>query len=499
MPTSENISYVAYYKAIKIIIRKAQLSLSRENRANFSHFSNLWRNICAMDVTQVRILIVDPERHFGSDIERPLQENGYRTISVRTENSALEAVARHLPNLVFKSYVSIKRERRPGLMEQIQAQCPDIQFIFVSPTADVQMAMEAIRRGAFDCLPLPCERAQLLASVQRALQHQKVVAETPEILGRLKPRNQPNILTGSSAAMSEIQSLVQRVADTDVTVLIEGESGTGKELVARTLHERSLRSSGPFVAVNCAALPESIIESELFGHVRGAFTGAVADKAGRFELANNGTLFLDEIGDLSLLGQADLLRVLEDGIYRPLGSRTTARANTRIVAATNHNLEQRCAEGRFREDLLYRLNVITITLPPLRERPEDIAELAEMFCQHFCLKHRRPAKKISVELGEHFRRLPWPGNVRQLRNVIERMVLTIPARTLRKEHLPSHLADRGGQAPDLPFKAGMTLEQIEEEAIRITLAHCRGSRTQTAQMLGISRRTLQYRISRFAK
>lgn len=451
-----------------------------------------------MDVAQIRILVVDPQREFGPDIERPLRETGFQIVLVRTEASALDAVTKELPNLVFKSYVSFKREKQPGLMEQIQARCPDIQFIFVSHTADVQMAMEAIRRGAFDCLPLPCERAQLLSSVQRALQHQKVIAENPEILRRLKPREQPNILMGSSPKMSEIQSLVQRVADTDVTVLIEGESGTGKELVARTLHERSLRSGGPFVAVNCAALPDSIIESELFGHVRGAFTGAVSDKPGRFELANGGTLFLDEIGDLSLLGQADLLRVLEDGIYRPLGSRTTARANTRIVAATNHNLEEQCAVGRFREDLLYRLNVITITLPPLRERVEDIADLAEMFCQHFCLKHRRPLKKISEELSEYFRRLPWPGNVRQLRNVIERMVLTIPTRTLKKEHLPSHLADRGDVTPQFQFRVGMTLAQIEEEAICATLTHCQGNRTEAASLLGISRRTLHYRLSHMA-
>lgn len=452
-----------------------------------------------MDVARVRILVVDSGRQFGADIERPLREIGFQVATVRTENSALEAVARNLPNVVFKSYVSFKREKQPGLMEQIQAQCPDIQFIFVSPTANVQMAMEAIRRGAFDCLPLPCERVQLLASVQRALQHQKVAAENPEILGRLKPREQPNILTGSSPVMSEIQALVQRVADTDVTVLIEGESGTGKELVARTLHERSLRSGGPFVAVNCAALPDSIIESELFGHVRGAFTGAISDKPGRFELANGGTLFLDEIGDLSLMGQADLLRVLEDGIYRPLGSRTTARANTRIVAATNHNLEERCAEGRFREDLFYRLNVITVSLPPLRERPEDILELAEMFCQHFCLKHRRPLKKVSDELGQYFRSLPWPGNVRQLRNVIERMVLTISTRMLTMEHLPSHLANQGHEGPAVQFRVGTTLAQIEEEAIRATLDYCQGNRTKAADLLGVSRRTLQYRLAHPAK
>lgn len=452
-----------------------------------------------MDLSQIRVLLVDPRREFGPAVERLLGEAGFRVTTVRTETTALEATARELPNLVFKSYVSVSREKQPGLMERLQALCPDIQFIFVSPSAGVQMAMEAIRRGALDCLPLPCERAQLLSSVHRALQHQKLIAENAEILRRLQPREQPDILAGTSPTMSAVQSLIQRVADTDVTVLIEGESGTGKELVARTLHERSLRCGGPFVAVNCAALPDSIIESELFGHVRGAFTGAVSDKPGRFALARGGTLFLDEIGDLSLLGQADLLRVLEDGIYRPLGSRTTFRADARIVTATNRNLEHLCAAGRFREDLLYRLNVITVSLPPLRDRPEDIPGLAAMFCQHFCLKHRRPQKRLSDELNRHFLRLPWPGNVRQLRNVLERMVLTVPARILKAEHLPAHLAGESGEKPMLHIGPGWTLAQIEEEAVRVTLARCGGSRVEAARLLGISRRALHYRLSRGAK
>lgn len=441
-------------------------------------------------------MIVDPRREFGPDIERPLREEGFQVVATRTEATAVEAAAREIPNMVFKSYVTFSQEEGPGLMEQLQALCPDIQFVFVSPTANVQMAMEAIRRGAFDCLPLPCPKTQLLLTVERALRHQRLVAEHPDILRRLQSREHPNVLAGSSESMREVQTLIQRVADSDVTVLIEGESGTGKELVARTVHEMSPRRDGPFVAVNCAALADSIIESELFGHVRGAFTGAVFDKPGRFELARGGTLFLDEIGDLSPLGQADLLRVLEDGIYRPLGSRTTARADTRVVAATNRNLEKRCADGRFREDLLYRLNVITVSLPPLRERVEDIPDLAAMFCRHFCLKHRRPVKELSGELVRFFQGLSWPGNVRQLRNILERMVLTVPARVLKVAHLPSHLGvdDQSGQMLRIP--AGCTLAEGEREIIRATLARCGGSRTEAARVLGISRRALHYRLSR---
>lgn len=448
-----------------------------------------------MDPTRIHVLLIDPEREIGPALERPLREAGYRLASVRTTASGIEAAQRDLPNVVIKPYVSAQQEKQTGLMEQLRAACPDTQFIFVSPSANVQMAMQAIRRGAFDCLPLPCGREQLLESVRRALRHQKLAAENPEILRRLRDSGHPNVLAGTSPCLQEIQNTIDRVADTDVTVLIEGESGTGKELVARTLHDKSPRREGPFVAVNCAALADSILESELFGHMRGAFTGAIADKPGRFELARGGTLFLDEIGDLSLLGQADLLRVLEDGMFLPLGSKKTVRADVRIVAATNRNLEERCRGGQFREDLLYRLNVITLSLPPLRERPEDIPSLAAMFVRHFCAKHHRPEKALSKELRRQLTLFPWPGNIRQLRNVIERMVLTAPARELSAEHLPPHL--RGPASRDFPLvlRCGLKLADVERELIRLTLEQCQGNRTEAARRLGISRRTLHYRLA----
>ena len=246
-------------------------------------------------------------------------------------------------------------------------------------------------------------------------------------------------LAGTSPAIRDVQRMVSLVAGTDVTVLIEGESGTGKEIVARAVHAKSPRRRGPFVAVNCAALPDNLIESEFFGHKRGAFTGAIADKPGRFELAREGTLFLDEIGDLSLLGQADLLRVLEDGVFRPIGSRAVVRADVRVLAASNKPLEELCAAGRFREDLLYRLNVISITMPPLRERPEDIPVLLETFSQHFAEKHHRPRRSFEPLARDILQAFSWPGNVRQLRNIVERIVLTSTARTIRAEDVPAFL------------------------------------------------------------
>lgn len=295
--------------------------------------------------------------------------------------------------------------------------------------------------------------------------------------------------------MKEVQRIIDQVAPTDVTVLIQGESGTGKELAARAIHEKSRRQAGPFVAVNCAALPETLIESEFFGHVRGAFTGAISDKPGRFELAREGTLFLDEIGDLPRLGQADLLRVLEDGFFRPIGSKSIVRANARIVAATNKELENECLNGSFREDLLYRLNVITIHLPPLRDRPEDIPPLVEMLCGHFAAKHGRQGKQFSKEAIRGLQSFVWPGNVRQLRNIVERLVLTTPVRRIETSDLTPFLRGKheGNRRPAL---AGMTLDQLEHELISQTLAKAAGNRTEAARLLGISRRALQYKIKR---
>jgi transcriptional regulator with PAS, ATPase and Fis domain len=285
--------------------------------------------------------------------------------------------------------------------------------------------------------------------------------------------------------------------ETDVTVLIEGESGTGKEIVARAIHERSRRSARPFIAVNCAALHENLLEAELFGHVRGAFTGAVSDRKGRFQLAHQGTLFLDEITELSPKGQADLLRVLEDGVFRPLGSQKVERADARVIGATNKSLEVESMNGRFREDLLYRLNVVTIQLPPLRERAEDIPQLVKSFAEHYSAKHQRRNKRFSPEVVNIFQTLPWPGNVRQLRNIVERLVVTIPRQIIGIEDLPSALVCSASPQRYFSIRPGMSLAQVEAELIRQTLINVTPNRTEAAKKLGISRRALQYKIKRY--
>lgn len=294
--------------------------------------------------------------------------------------------------------------------------------------------------------------------------------------------------------MEHVNELVQQIAATDVTVLIEGESGTGKEITARAIHQKSRRSDHPFVAVNCAALPDSLIETELFGHVRGAFTGAINDRQGRFELAHGGTLFLDEIGDLSTKGQADLLRVLEDGIFRPVGSHKVQRADARIIAATNKDLETESVHGRFREDLYYRLNIIMIQIPPLRERAEDIPTLVKSFAAHFCAKHRRRQKKFNREVVAFFQTLRWPGNVRQLRNLIERLVVTVPRNVVAMEDLPAPLLQSTRPIQAFTIQPGMTIAQVEAELIQQTLLKVTSNRAEAAVRLGISRRALQYKI-----
>jgi DNA-binding NtrC family response regulator len=450
-----------------------------------------------MNPAKVAILIIDRHGRYAPGIARVLIAEGYRVHTATTERAVRDVTARERFNIIVKSF-DTGRSDGLALMKSLRELSPDTQFIFVSDGGTIRTAMDAIHQGAFDYLAWPAENEHILRSVRQALDHQALVAEDPTIRERLKKRADVDIFVGNSIAMKEVQRIIDQVAPTNVTVLIHGESGTGKELAARAIHEKSRRKSGPFVAVNCAALPETLIESELFGHVRGAFTGAISDKPGRFELAREGTLFLDEIGDLCRLGQADLLRVLEDGVFRPIGSKSIVRANARIVAATNKELENECVEGAFREDLFYRLNVITIHLPPLRDRPEDIPPLVEMLCGHFAAKHERPGKQFAKDAIRTLQTFAWPGNVRQLRNIVERLVLTAPVRRIKASDLSAFLSGKH-EVGRRPTFAGMTLAQIEHELISQTLAKAAGNRTEAAKMLGISRRTLQYKLKRASK
>ena len=449
-----------------------------------------------MDPAKICILVLDRNPKSAHSIGQVLQSIGYQ-VSVTTHQSEAVALAdEKLFNVVVKVF-DPETVDAIALMDRIRSITPDTQFIFISDKATIQIAVDAIRKGAYDYLSKPINPAQLIESVRKALDFQALIAEDEQIKMRLRRRSDPDIFAGSSGVMAEVDHLIRQIATTDVTVLIEGESGTGKEIVARAIHERSRRSTRPFIAVNCAALPENLLESELFGHVRGAFTGAISDRKGRFQLAHQGTLFLDEIGDLSPKGQADLLRVLEDATFRPVGSQKVERADARIIAASNKSLEAESMNGRFREDLLYRLNVVTVHLPPLRERAEDIPQLVKSFTEHYCAKHRRQKKRFSLEVVAAFRTLSWPGNVRQLRNIVERLVVTIPRQTISIEDLPPALVSSGRPNRTFIIRPGMTLAQVEAELIRQTLANVTSNRAEAAKKLGISRRALQYKIKRY--
>ncbi len=445
----------------------------------------------------IHILVLDRDADSGRGIRDLLAGAGYQVSLASSEAAALKLAAGGLFNVVVKSSGSHQADV-VALMEKVRGITPDTQFIFISAKATVETAVEAMRKGAFDYLPKPLRAGQLVGSVRRALDHQALVAEDQQIKMRLRRRSDPDIFAGSSSAMKEISNLIRQVAPTDATVLIGGESGTGKEVVARAIHEKSRRRAHPFIAVNCAALPENLMEAELFGHVRGAFTGAVGDRKGRFQLARDGTLFLDEIGDLSGKGQGDLLRVLEDGMFRPVGSHKVERADVRIIAATNKDLEVEAASGgRFREDLFYRLNIISIHMPPLRERAEDIAPLVEAFAGHFCAKHRKRPKKFKSEVIGLFQTLRWPGNVRQLRNLVERLVVTVPHSAVGPGDLPPALLHGKNEPSAITIQPGMTLAQVEAELMRQTLLKVTSNREEAARALGISRRALQYKIRRY--
>lgn len=450
-----------------------------------------------MEPANIHILVLDRDAASARVIRDVLAKVGYKVSVSSHETDALNLAAGELFNVVVKSF-DAQRIDAVALMEKVRGITPDTQFIFLSDKGTIHTAVEAMRKGAFDYLSKPINATQLVESVRKALEHQSLVAEDQQIKLRLRRRSDPDIFAGSSAAMREINRLIQQIAPTDVTVLIEGESGTGKEVVARAIHEKSRRKTQPFIAVNCAALPENLIEAELFGHVRGAFTGAVGDRKGRFQLAQGGTLFLDEIGDLSRKGQGDLLRVLEDGTYRPVGSQKVERATARIIAATNKDLEAEAVTGGlFREDLFYRLNIVSIVMPPLRERAEDIASLVKTFTDHFCTKHRRRPKKFKPEVVSLFQTLRWPGNVRQLRNLVERLVVTVPHAAIGLDDLPPSMHQGKREPHTIAIQAGMTLAQVEAELIRQTLLKVTSNREEAAKILGISRRALQYKIQRY--
>jgi two-component system response regulator HydG len=445
---------------------------------------------------KIRILVVDDEVGLCAGLQEGLQREGYLVDAANDATTALRLTSQSLYNLVISDV------KMPGidgleLLARIRERSRDTLFILMTAFGTVGNAVEAMRLGAYDYLPKPIDLKRLRLQVQKALDYQAVVAENNELRSRLQKQSEPNPLIGESESMLTAVRLIEEVAQSDATVLIEGESGTGKEIAARLIHTHSQRRDQPFISVNCAAFAEQLLEAELFGHVKGAFTGAAAQKPGRFQLAHGGTLFLDEIGDLSPKGQGDLLRVLEDGAFRMVGGSELIRVDVRIIAATNKKLLASVAEGKFREDLFYRLNVVPIVMPPLRERSDDIPLLIGRFFERFSARHKRGGKRMSPEAMQLCQRFPWPGNVRQLRNTVERMVITCRTAVVELADLPDFLREFDQNLNTFTVRPGTPLAEVEKLLIRQTLSQVTSNRAAAAKALGISRRTLQYKLKQY--
>ena len=451
-----------------------------------------------MNPANITIAILDRNPEDLQTLTSHLDDAGYRVLPATTQAHIERFVASQPVNLVVKGFDARKVDPLP-FMERIRAASPDTECLLCGGEGTIHEAVQAIQKGAADYLPKPIDAPLLLETVRKALERQALVASDPGLRRSLRRQHEPDFFIGSSPAMRAVSEMVAQVGPAHVPVLISGESGTGKELVARGLHEKSPRHEGPFVALNCAGLTDTLIEAELFGHVRGAFTGAFHDRPGAFEMAARGTLFLDEIGDLSLKGQGDLLRVLEDGFYRPVGSMRPRHAEVRVIAATNRDLHAFVSTGRFREDLLYRLNVVELHLPALRERTEDIPALVDSFNRHFSARHHRRPKAVTPEFLAALATRPWPGNVRELRNLIERLVVTVRETRLEAPHAPTPTTrEAHSGATDasvlLSVRPGMSLAEVESRLIRATLERVTTNRAEAAKLLGLSRRALHYKL-----
>lgn len=453
-------------------------------------------------MVQEKVLIVEDEPHALTGLAELVSGWGYRTATARDGIEALDQVKVWQPGIVV---TDLKMPRMDGmrLLEQLNQQSEQRAVVVLTAQGSVESAVEAMKIGAFDYLQKPVDPIRLktiLANVSRQLELQRE-AET----SHTAKRNAASLglLVGGSAAMHEIFGLIERVAPTNVSVLITGESGTGKELVARTLHELSPRRNKPFVAVNCAAIPESLIESEIFGHEKGAFTGAVERRAGCFELAEEGTLLLDEIGEMPIGTQAKLLRVLEDRRYRRLGSKVETPIDVRVLAATNKDPETAVADGHLRGDLFYRLNVFNVHMPPLRDHKEDLPAIVDRMISEMNEKHGRSVRGMDAEMRGRLMAYDWPGNVRELRNTIERAVILCSGEDLQARNLPPGFGVRSARATaEVPSNAvqvqvGTTVDEAERLLILKTLESTKNNKTKAAEILGISLKTLHNKLKEY--
>ena len=445
------------------------------------------------------ILLVDDEEKILKTLGRALRTEGHRVV----ESANAKAARKLLTDEAFD--VLVVDNLMPGmtgleLIRDLVGSTPEPerpQIVMMTAHATVADAIAAMKLGALDFLQKPFEIDHLLVTISRAVDHQRLRTEHRYLLSEREEEFSHYGIVGRSRSMQDVIHRAERVAETKSTVLITGETGTGKELVARAIHDRSAERRMPLIKVNCAAIPDTLLESELFGHVRGAFTGAATNKKGRFALANGGTIFLDEIGTMQQGLQAKLLRVLQEREFEPLGAERTERVDLRVIAATNRDLRQLVAEGKFQDDLFYRLNVIPIHIPSLRERREDIPVLVEHFVRKHAQRSGKAIDRVEESVGAALQRYDWPGNVRELENTIERAVVLSNGRVITERDI-SVLSPAPTQAPSLPsLRLHQNLEWAERESVRRALDQSRGVKKDAAELLGISQRALSYYLAKY--
>ncbi len=445
---------------------------------------------------EITILVVDDEQVHRYMLCSMFKDWGWKCVEADDGRVAVDAVAKHQYDAVL---MDVRMAKMDGMeaFSKIHAMNPALPVIIMTAYSSVDAAVEAIKHGAYDYLTKPLDFDRLRLTLERAVDRKEVEEKKQE---RKKTRPvepiKQSAIIGVSSPMQELQEMISYVAPTEATVLVTGESGTGKELVAAELHANSERKDGPFIRVNCAALAESLLESELFGHEKGAFTGADRERDGKFVQAAGGTLFLDEIGETSQAMQVKMLRVLQEQELQRVGGEETIFTDARIIAATNRDLEEEVRNGNFREDLYYRLNVVTVHVPPLRERGEDVSLLVQFFVEKFAAKNRREVAGITPECLQLLAAYQWPGNVRELENAIERGVILMRGEYLTEKSLPLPIQKQGGQSKVVPVQ-GASLEEVEKQQILKTLEETGGNKSEAARRLGITRKTLQNKLQKY--
>ena len=446
-----------------------------------------------------RILVVDDEKEMCEVIDEELERRGYETDWLLSADEAFVRLGSQDYDVVVTD-LNMRGMNGVELCDRIVRNRPDIPVIVVTGFGSLETAIATLRAGAFDFLTKPFDMEELSIAVERAIQHKELRAEVKRLREAVSPDRGRGEMLGTSAAMRTVHELVDRVAPTEATVLITGETGTGKELVARAIHDRSLRASGPLVTLNCSAVPEPLLESELFGHVRGAFTDARTERKGLFAEAHRGTLFLDEIGEMPLAMQAKLLRAIDARVVRPVGGNSEVPVDVRVVAATHRDLLTAVEEGLFREDLYYRVNVVRVELPPLRVRGNDILVIAQAMLQRFATQCNKPVTRLSPAVAERLLAYSWPGNIRELRNCVERAVALARFDELVVEDLPEQIRQYKAShvlvAADDPEQL-VPLVEVEKRYIQRVMEAVDGNKRQAARILGLDRTTLYRKLERY--